>query len=189
MYQSKDIPFRVILSIILLFCFTAMSSTVNAEKLDSEDENETQDQIEDLRELLKVKPLVIPNLDGTLKLDGVLDESLWDEASSYEIELETYPARLDPSPVRTVVKIGRMGDDFIVGFIAYDPEPDKIQAPLRDRDGIELDDYVGLSIDPTGRLLKTYEFFVSARGVFPNAATADGATGSETCANRPAWLI
>lgn len=165
MYQSKDIPFRVILSIILLFCFTAMSSAANAEKLESEDENEVQDQIENLRELLQVEPLIIPDLEGTLNLDGVLDEAVWDQASSYEIKLETYPALLDPSPVHTTVKIGRMGDDLIIGFIAYDPEPSKIQAPLRDRDGIELDDYVGLSIDPTGRLLKTYEFYVNAQGV------------------------
>ena len=33
------------------------------------------------------------------------------------------------------------------------------------RDSIEFDDYVGLSLDLSGKLLTTYEFYVSASGV------------------------
>lgn len=109
MYQGIYIPFRAIVSILLLWCFTTMSSAVNTEKLESEDENEVQDQIEALRELLQVEPLIIPDLEGSLNLDGVLDEAAWNQASSYEIKLETYPALLDPSPVQTTVKLDEWG--------------------------------------------------------------------------------
>ena len=142
-----------------------MSSIVVAKESESEGAESVQDQIENLKELLQVEVLKIPRLEGTLKLDGILDEDFWEQASTYEIKLETYPALLDPSPVKTTVKIARIDDALVIGFIAEDPEPDKIQAPLRDRDGIELDDYVGVSIDPTGRLLETFDFYVNARGI------------------------
>ena len=130
-----------------------------------EDSNNTQDQIEDLRELLQVEDLRTPEILGELTFDGKIDEPAWKYAAEYEIVLETYPARLDPAPVKTLVRIGLYKDDIVIAFDAHDPEPDNIQAPFRDRDGIELDDYVGISIDPAGQLLKTYEFYVNARGV------------------------
>lgn len=130
-----------------------------------EESSEMQDQLADLRELLQVEKLRTPIIRGDLVIDGKIDESAWKYAAQYEIRLETYPARLEAAPVKTVVRIGRYKDDIVFAFDAYDPEPDLIQAPLRDRDGIELDDYVGISIDPSGQLLKTYEFYVNAQGV------------------------
>ncbi len=53
-----------------------------------------------------------------------------------EIKLETYPALLEPSPVKTEVMIALVEEDLMIGIIAYDPEPEKIQAPFRDRDSI-----------------------------------------------------
>lgn len=156
---------RLGLVAIWLLISVVVSINVSAKESESEGAESVQDQIENLKELLQVEVLAIPRLEGTLELDGILDEDFWEQASTYEIKLETYPALLDPSPVKTTVKITRIDDDLVIGFIAEDPEPDKIQAPLRDRDGIELDDYVGVSIDPTGRLLETFDFYVNARGI------------------------
>ncbi len=130
-----------------------------------EDKNEAQDQIAELRELLQVKELRMPEILGELNFDGRLDEPAWKYAAEYEIVFETYPARLEKAPVKTIVRVGRYEDDLVFGFDAFDDDPSKIQAPLRDRDGIELDDYVGISIDPSGKLLETYEFYVNAHGV------------------------
>jgi hypothetical protein len=163
----RDLNYRLLaysLSWLLLaICHTSvvLASEVSSE----EDTNTTQDQIEDLRDLLQVKDLRTPEIIGELTFDGKIDEPAWKYAAEYEIVLETYPARLEPAPVKTLVRIGRYEDDIVIAFDAHDPEPDNIQAPFRDRDGIELDDYVGISIDPAGQLLKTYEFYVNARGV------------------------
>lgn len=158
-----SIPFVTALFFMLFFASLPLS---NAKDIGvDEDDPEPGEQIAKLRELLQVEDLEVPKLSGDLQLDGRLAESLWDQAASYEIKIETYPARLKPSPVETDVKIGIIGDKLLIGFIAHDPEPQKIQAPLRDRDSIEVDDYVGISIDPNGKLLNTFEFYVSARGV------------------------
>ena len=154
---------------IAVFCviFSVSISSTSAKEFGANDEDdlEPKEQIAKLRELLQVEELEVPTLTGELQLDGKILEPLWDRAAFYQIKLETYPALLEPSPVRTDVKIGRIGNDLLIGFIAFDPEPKKIQAPLRDRDSIEVDDYVGLSIDPNGKLLNTFEFYVNARGV------------------------
>lgn len=130
-----------------------------------EDKNDARDQIAELRDLLQVKEFHTPEIFGELVFDGVLNETAWQQAAEYEITFETYPARLEAAPVRTIVRVGRYEDDLVFAFDAFDDQSSNIQAPLRDRDGIELDDYVGVSIDPSGKLLETFEFYVNARGV------------------------
>jgi len=154
---------------LLVGCFLSMvlfaNNAVSAQD-DSEDDAATaQDQLTDLKELLKVEELRIPLIYGDIDFDGRIDEDAWKYAAKYEITLETYPARLEPAPVKTTVFVGRHNDDLVFAFDAHDPDPSKIQAPRRDRDGIELDDYVGVSIDPSGNLIETYEFYVNASGV------------------------
>ena len=154
-------------TIVLLVMLSAniAVATVQTTDVDDNEDAEPGEKIAQLRELLQAEDLEVPKLSGDLQLDGRLNEPLWDQAASYEIKLETYPALLKPSPVKTEVKIGLIDENVLVGFIAHDPEPEKIQAPLRDRDAIEIDDYVGISIDPNGKLLNTFEFYVNARGV------------------------
>ncbi len=115
--------------------------------------------------LKKIPKIRIPVLEETPVLDGKLDEAVWENGVVMRIERETYPAKLAKAPVATEGRILIADGAFWVGIRAEDPEPEKIQAPLRDRDGLELDDYVGVSIDPNGKRLKTYEFHVSASGV------------------------
>lgn len=156
-------PYLALIWITLCCIFPVISFAESTSPED--DSNEPQDQIEDLRELLQVKELHTPEISGELTIDGNLDDTGWKTAAEYEIVFETYPARLEAAPVKTLVRIGRHEDSLVLAFEAFDPTPGEIQAPLRDRDGIELDDYVGVAIDPSGQLLETYEFFVNAKGV------------------------
>ncbi len=68
-------------------------------------------------------------------------------------------------PVKTDAWIARIDGALLIGFLAHDPEPEKIQAPLRARDSIEFDDYAGVAIDLSGRFMATYEFYVNTSGV------------------------
>jgi hypothetical protein len=56
---------------------------------DEDDESEEVEPVLNLREILQVKPLNIPVLEGEVSIDGVLDEPFWKEATYYEIKLET----------------------------------------------------------------------------------------------------
>jgi len=159
---AKKIHF--IFCFLLLFSLLTVTGTALGSIID-QDEDENEPPAMDLHEILQVKTLEIPELSGEWLINGVLDESFWEQAAHYEIVLETYPALLEPSPVKTEVLIARIEDDLMIGFVAYDPEPEKIQAPLRDRDSIEFDDYVGFSADMSGKLLTRYEFYVTASGV------------------------
>ena len=114
---------------------------------------------------MEVLAIQVAHLQGKSRIDGVLDEPFWKHTGHYTIERESYPALFAPSPVRTDVYFARVNDAVMLGFKAYDPRPEEIQAPLRDRDGIDRDDYVGVSFDLAGKLLTTHEFYVSASGV------------------------
>lgn len=165
--STKNLGFTAYL---LLFLALVLPNTVLALGPDNKDDDTGSepppiDIREQIRDILKVKILKLPIVTEQPVIDGVLDDSVWAKASHYEIELETYPGYLEPSPVKTEVFVARIEDDLLVAFKAYDPEPKKIQAPLRDRDSIEYDDYVGFSIDTSGKLLTRYEFYVNARGV------------------------
>jgi len=158
--KRTSLCFCILLLLSLLTCSGAAFGSGG-----KDDDNNEQEQAISLREVLQVQPLKIIELTGEVSIDGVLDEPFWKEAAYYEIKLETYPALLEPSPVKTDVWIARIDDSILIGFLAHDPEPEKIQAPLRGRDSIELDDYVGLAIDLSGRFMATYEFYVNASGV------------------------
>jgi hypothetical protein len=149
---------------LLLFSLLTFTGTALCSVIDK-DEDENEPPAIDLHEILQVQALDLPVLAGEWSIDGVLDESFWEQAARYEIKLETYPALLEPSPVKTEVLIARIDDNLMIGFVAHDPEPEKIQAPLRDRDSIEFDDYVGFSVDLSGKLMTRYEFYVTASGI------------------------
>ncbi len=134
------------------------ASSADEEAIFAEDSVEAQF----VKSIYKIK---VPDLEGTVVIDGYLSEPFWTHAVRVELTHETYPAFLGPSPVETEAYLTRLNDDLIVGFIAHDPNPNEIQAPLRDRDGIERDDYVGIAFDPSGKRIVTYEFYVSASGV------------------------
>lgn len=122
---------------------------------------------EQLRERLekKINKLVLPRLTGEATIDAVLDEPFWQYAAVQEIKYETFPTKMAPAPVKTVVRIARLQDYLLLSFVCEDPDPDKIQAPWKDRDGIDMDDYVSLLFDPAGKNIRTYELKVSASGI------------------------
>ena len=149
-------------ALLATFLFVVLASAPSARAQDSGAGDPDEIMI---AEGLSVANIKVRHLEGDIAVDGVLDESFWKHAGRYEIERESYPARLAPSPVETEVYFARLNDSLVLGFVAHDPDPDRIQAPLRDRDGIERDDYVGVSLDLTGKMLVSYEFYVSASGV------------------------
>ena len=118
--------------------------------------------------------------DERVRLDGRLDEAVWQRAPRHE-EFIQYdpPAAGSAPPARTAVQIAYDDRALYFAVTASDPQPESIRAPFVRRDKVLRDqDFVVLFIDPIG-LRKSAQFFrVSARGAIADGLyTAD--TGNE----------
>ncbi|MCW8832831.1 MAG: carbohydrate binding family 9 domain-containing protein, partial [Colwellia sp.] len=124
-----------------------------------------------------LKPLNIPHNNGDITLDGELNETLWSDALTVELDIVNSPWDNLPSPVKTTAKLIENGKFLYVAFIAYDPEPSKIQGFLGERDTKWFDDVVGIKLDTNNNRRQNYEFFVNPYGV-QNDATFNEITAA-----------
>lgn len=107
----------------------------------------------------------IPNTSARPQIDGVFSDGEWVDALQIELTNETNPGQNVPAPVKTEVYLMEDGENFLVAFVAHDPEPDKIRAFYRDRDRAFQDDFVGFVIDTFNDERRGFEFFSNPLGV------------------------
>ncbi|MCZ6852281.1 MAG: DUF5916 domain-containing protein [Gammaproteobacteria bacterium] len=124
-----------------------------------------QQRIERVLQSYQKTTIQIPSIQGTIKIDGNLQESAWAQAAVVDIAWQISPAGGLPAKVKTTAFIMEDGKQLYVGFKAEDPDPSAIRAFLRKRDTFFADDYVGFSIDTTGDGTRAFEFFSNALGV------------------------
>ncbi len=120
--------------------------------------------------------LNIPFSEGDVVLDGELDDKLWTKALLVDLNLVNSPWNNLPSPIKTTAKLIENGKFLYVSFIAIDPQPEKIQGFLTDRDDAWFHDLVGIKLDTHNNRRLNYEFFVNPYGV-QNDATFNEITG------------
>ena len=111
------------------------------------------------------KALAIPRIEGPMKADGRLDEPFWQQAAVTELPYEVSPGDNIPASVKTKAYMVDSGTSFRVAIEAFDPDPKKILAYLRNRDSAFQDDFAGFRVDTFDTQQRAYEFFLSARGV------------------------
>ncbi|MET0281681.1 MAG: DUF5916 domain-containing protein [Steroidobacteraceae bacterium] len=107
----------------------------------------------------------IPQLSGSIVIDGRLEDAAWDDALVQEIAFDIQPGDNIPAPVRTIVRLGYTNEALYVSFHALEPDPASIRAHLRDRDSAFNDDWVGLFLDTFDDNRRGYEFIVNPLGV------------------------
>lgn len=107
----------------------------------------------------------IPTVEGTIELDGQLDEPQWQQAATAKLKFETRPGENTAAPVQTEVKVYATQSSLFLAFIAQDPNPEQIRANLSDRDSVWGDDLVGVKLDTFNDARLAYQFFVNAYGV------------------------
>lgn len=107
----------------------------------------------------------LPHTDETIKIDGILDEKAWNDATQILIDIETHPGENTPAPVVTVAYLVENGENLYIAFDARDPDPSAIRAYLRDRDSVWNDDHVGIILDTYNDQRRAFEFFVNPLGV------------------------
>lgn len=118
--------------------------------------------------------ILIERLDSEIRIDGDLSDPAWEQAVRLEEWFETNPGdNIEPS----VANVGYLTYDdthLYVGLEFQDPEPEKIRAPLGDRDNVpSYTDYGGLIVDTTGDLTTAQMFLANPRGIQYDALSSD----------------
>ena len=116
-------------------------------------------------------PAVAGEIDGVPlsskpTIDGVLDDSVWSEAAVVEGFVQFVPQFGQPSPFRTVVRVGYTKDALYIALRCHDPEPNQMSAAVTSRDGsLENDDSVVVLIDTFHDRRTAYYFVTNTLGV------------------------
>lgn len=113
----------------------------------------------------KNQQINIPFVELEATIDGELDDPIWQHALTLELNIVNSPLNNTQAPVKTEAKIVENGKYIFISFLAHDPNPEKIQASLGDRDTKWFDDIVGIRMDTIGNHRLNYGFFVNPYGV------------------------
>jgi len=122
-------------------------------------------------------PFEVPGATSEITIDGIIDESAWDDALKLKLNYEVRPGENIRPQVETRVFITYDTTHLLVAFRAFDPEPKKIRARYRDRDNMFGDDSVGITIDTFNDQRRAYEFMVNPLGVQTDGIYSEGNKG------------
>jgi len=111
------------------------------------------------------KPSIqVPRVEGTIQVDGDLDEPIWSQAVRANNFTEFRPGDQIKPPVETEVLLAYDTNNLYLGFIAAD-DPSTVRASLRDRDQVFADDWIGIFLDTYGDAAWAYELVMNPLGV------------------------
>jgi hypothetical protein len=109
-----------------------------------------------------------------VKLDGLLDEALWQQAPVYDTFIQQSPVDKVPAHVKTEVRLVYDQRYLYIGVKAFDPKPDEIRAPFARRDKASGDqDFVGLFLDPSGARKSAQFIYINPRGAISDGMFTD----------------
>lgn len=107
-----------------------------------------------------------------IRVDGLLDEPAWQEATPISIPYEWSPRDDVAAAVATECLVTFDDDKLYVAFRASDPHPERIIGRFTERDA-QFDDFVGFVIDPFNDDRRAYQFRVNPLGVQADAIHND----------------
>ncbi len=123
------------------------------------------------------EPFEVPRATSAIIIDGVIEEDAWNVALELELNYEVRPGENIKPKVETKVLITYDATHVLVAFRADDPEPKKIRARYRDRDNMQGDDSVGITIDTFNDQRRAYEFMVNPLGAQTDGIYSEGNRG------------
>ncbi|WP_346993127.1 carbohydrate binding family 9 domain-containing protein [Alteromonas gracilis] len=109
--------------------------------------------------------LIVPFLEASVELDGIIDEPVWKQAATVPMTFVTRPFENTTPPVETTARIFENGEKIFIAFTAQDNDVSQLRALFRDRDRVWDNDLVGVKIDTFGDSRLSYQFFVNPRGI------------------------
>ncbi|HET7458749.1 MAG TPA: DUF5916 domain-containing protein [Gemmatimonadaceae bacterium] len=114
---------------------------------------------------------------GAVRVDGRLDEPVWQSADSIADLTQVVPAERGVPSARTVVRVLVAGDAIVIGVRADDAEPSRLVSYARQRDAkLDAEDHVTIVLDTYLDGRSGYVFAVNPNGARYDAlvATAGG---------------
>lgn len=123
------------------------------------------------------KKMLIAKASSSPKIDGILDDAVWQNAPIATNFIERNPNNGKPQAdsIKTEVRILYDDTGIYFGAQMYDPTPNKIAKELTERDGINNDDFFGVALNGYNDKQQSLEFVVTAAGVQYDAKlTTDG---------------
>ena len=112
------------------------------------------------------EPLDIPKLSVPPKIDGVLDNPLWEkEALKIENFLQLSPKEKGTPSEKTVAYIGYDQKNLYFAFRCDDSEAKKIRASVTNRDNCIEDDWICILLDTFNEKRRSFWFIINPFGV------------------------
>lgn len=118
------------------------------------------------------------------KIDGIVEESLWQNSTIDTLFITYNPAFGDTLAQRTRVHLAYDAEHLYFAFECFDDEPEKIKTSISQRDRIFSDDWIGFSLDAVGNKQSSYDFFVNPSGIQADILST---TSSEDTAPDYVW--
>jgi hypothetical protein len=120
-------------------------------------------------------------IDESIKVDGFLDEPVWEKAPEVGDFIQFEPERGKPASLKTVVKILYDESYIYFGFLCYDPQPERIAARMTKRDAeLTADDAVGVLLDTFHDRRNCYFFVTNLLGTQRDGRVTENGRTSET---------
>ncbi len=112
------------------------------------------------------KPLAIPKLSQAPKIDGHLDNLLWEkEALKIEDFLQFTPKEKGTPTEKTITYIGYDQKNLYFAFRCYESDPQKIRASVTNRDNCIDDDWIAVFLDTFNEKRRAFSFIINPIGV------------------------
>jgi hypothetical protein len=109
--------------------------------------------------------ITIPHLNGSIKIDGFLNDDAWKEATSIKQFYSYRPVDGQPAEEKTAVLLGYSQSSLYIAFICFDSAPSNIRATICNRDEISDDDYIEIFLDTFNRGKEAYLFSFNPYGI------------------------
>src|SRR5919198_4771881 len=121
----------------------------------------------------------IPRIeDAAVRLDGVLDESVWHQAALLNGFTQYRPVDSRPAADSTEVRVFYAPDAIYFGIRAFEVHGDVVRATLADRDNIDADDKVQILLDTFNDRRRALLFAVNPLGAQEDGVRSEGLAGA-----------
>jgi hypothetical protein len=112
------------------------------------------------------EPQEIPLFSRSPKIDGVLDNPLWEkEALKIENFHQLSPKEMGPPSEKTVVYIAYDKKNIYFAFRCFDSDPEKIRASITNRDQCIEDDWIAIFLDTYNEKRRAFAFLINPLGI------------------------
>ncbi len=120
-------------------------------------------------------------IDESIKVDGFLNEPVWEKAPEISDFIQFEPERGKPASLKTIVKLLYDENFIYFGFLCYDPQPEKIAAQMTKRDAeLTADDAAIVFLDTFHDRRNCYYFVTNLLGTQHDGRIAEDGLRRET---------